>query len=167
MSCIELVAHRVGAQDRRERGARVENLHRRESAGISEHDAGSGFELEDEPRKPGKLFLAGTDHPVTCHSKVHVQHGPVVEHRELMLPPTLDAGDRPSGEASQARLAQIPPNVWMEDLRANDARARRGTSKGTRGMLDFRKLWHERQRTLAPARAQARAIDSAAWTRRV
>jgi len=98
---------------------------------------------------------------------VHVQHGPVIEHRELMLPPTLDAGDKPSDEASQARLAEIPPNVWMEDLRANDALARRRTSKGTRGMLDFRKLWHERQRTLAPARAQACAIDSAAWARRV
>lgn len=167
MSCVKLVAHRIGAKDGRERGAGLENLHRRQSAGISEHDAGSGFKLEDEPREPRKLFLAGTDDPVTCHSKVHVQHGPVIEHRELMLSPTLDAGDRPSGEALQARLAQIPPNVRMEDLRANDARARRRTSKGTRGMLDFRKLWHERQRTLAAARAQACAIDSAAWTRRV
>jgi hypothetical protein len=34
-------------------------------------------------------------------------------------------------------------------------------------VLNFRKLWHERQRTLAAARAQACAIDSAAWTRRV
>ncbi len=93
MRCIELIAHRVGAKKRRERNARLEQFHRRQCARIGEHDAGAVLELENESREPRKLLVAGTDDPVTGHAKVHVQHGAIVEHRELMLATALDARD--------------------------------------------------------------------------
>src|SRR5688500_3190609 len=167
MRRIELLAHRVGAEDGGERGAWLDDLYRRECARISEHDASAVLEIENEPGEARKLFLDATDDPIAGHSEVDVQRRPVIEHRELVLAATLDARDRSADETSQARLAEIPPNVRVEHCRANDARSHRCTREGTRGMLDLRKLRHERQRILVDGHPQARAIDSAARARRV
>jgi hypothetical protein len=96
-----------------------------------------------------------------------VQHGAVIEHCQLMLPPALDTRDRSAEESPETRFAEISADIRMEHFRAYDARARGGTSERTRSMLDFRELRHERQRIPATGHPQPRAIDSAARARRV
>jgi len=91
----------------------------------------------------------------------------IVEDSQLMLAAAVHSSNRPAREASEARLAEIPPDIGMQHLRADDARARRRSGELARGMLDFRKLRHERQRSAAIVRTQARAIDSGARPRRV
>ena len=167
MGRVELFADGIGAENRRDRRARLEHFHRGQGARIGEHDAGPVLELENEARESRKLFVAGTDDPIASHTKMHVQHRAVVEHRKLMLAAALDARNRTTDQAPQTRLPEIPADVWVEHYRANDAGAGRCASECTRGMLDFRKLRHERQRTPACGSAQADAIDSPAWPRRV
>lgn len=167
MGGVKLFADCVRTEHRRERRARLEHLHGGQGARIGEHDPSPVLELENEPGESWKLLLSGTDDPIARHTKMHVQHGAVVEHRELMLSAALDSRNGTADEAPQTRRPEIPADVWVKHLRANDARPGRGASERTGGMLDFRELWHERQRTLATARAQACAIDSPAWTRRV
>ena len=96
-----------------------------------------------------------------------VQERAIVEDGQLMLAAAVDSSNGPPRKAPQARLAEIPPDVRMQDLRADDARARRRSGELPRGMLDFRKLRHERQRIAAIVRTQACAIDSGARPRRV
>ena len=167
MSRIELVAHRVGTEDRRERVPRRDHLHRRERTGIGEYDAHAIVQIENEPGEAWKIFFAATDDPVTGHPEVDVQHGPVIEHRQLVLAMTLDARDSAADQAPQTRFAEIPADVRVKHPRAHDVRADSCASECPRGMLDLGKLRHERQRILAAADAQARAIDSAARGRRV
>ena len=59
MRGIELLTHRIRAENRGQWGARLENLHRRQRARIGENNARAVVEIENEAREAWKLFRGG------------------------------------------------------------------------------------------------------------
>ena len=120
---VELAADGVRTENCTKRGARTQQLDGCERTWIGEYNTRSALELENEPRKPGKLGARRTDRPIASHAKVHVQRGAVVQDNQLVLSTTIDARDATPGQATQARHAEMTSNVGMKDLRASDALA--------------------------------------------
>jgi hypothetical protein len=59
MRGIELLTHRIGAENGGEWRTRLENLYRRQRARVGERDARAVVEIEDEARKPWKVISGG------------------------------------------------------------------------------------------------------------
>ena len=59
MRGVELLAHRIGAEDRGEWGARLENFDGGQRSRIGQHDARAIVEVEDEAREAWKRILRG------------------------------------------------------------------------------------------------------------
>ena len=164
---VELGTDRIRPEGGGDRRVAIVKLHGGQRTRIIEHDARTVVELEDEPGESRQRITSRNDYPITGHSEVNVQRGPVVEDGELMLPASLDPSDRSSRETTQTRGTNPTSDMRMKDSGAHDPHTGRSALERARRVLDFRKLRHEGQRMQTPDGAQAHAIDSGARPRRL
>jgi hypothetical protein len=114
------------------------HLERAEGARIHEHETRAVVEVEHGAREPRQLGIGAPMFPIAVHAKVHVHDAPVIQMKELVLAPSLNARDARADERTKDRGSHATPEGGMQQASTNDRAPPRAATQHVHGGFDFR-----------------------------
>src|SRR5215216_4503148 len=135
---------RVGSNCRERSRARPMHRYRGQRPRIDERDARAIIQLDHHTRiiRQRRRRLVRLHQPVPGHSKVHDDRVARIQREQLVLPASLDAGDRRAANSRYIPRRQAPAMRPVQNPYAADRPAYDRLPQYTRGMLDFGQFRH-------------------------